>query len=345
MLLIDQQGAFHVTYRGARVGSTNTADVELRYAHRSPGEEWKIESATNADGVVGQQSFTVDGFGALHVSYSDWSTGHLKYAYRAPDGTWTASSIDTDGLVGEPNSLAVDPSGDVHVSYYDGTPQRGNLKYAHKLASGEWSTAILQDEWDYMGQVNALTVDNEGGLHVVFYDHGENRMRYSHLSPGATAWQTENIGDLRRTHSPSMVVDASGVVHVSACETNAFATFSFGDVTYSRRSPDGTWSTMNPPPGPNDGNVPPQGGDSCPLAVDSEGGVHLTYSDPIHDRVGYSYLPSAGEWTSSTIVGKSDLGYYSSVAVDASGEVHVVYEGRPFETSLRYAHRCTPHGS
>ncbi len=146
------------------------------------------------------------------------------------------------------------------------------------------------------------------------------------------AWTTMTIdAEANRGQSSSIAVDASGGVHVGYVDADA--------VRYAHRAPGEAWATsaveaaaFRFPQWPTS------------LAVDASGVVHLSYSVPGRpsDRpatdssawLRYAYLEPTRGWTASTV---DTYGGDGSLAVDASGEVHLAYvyfSG----WQMRYAH-------
>lgn len=61
------------------------------------------------------------------------------------------------------------------------------------------------------------------------------------------------------------------------------------------------------------------------VAVNPEGGVHVSYHDAAVDGLRYAYKPAGGNWTSK-VIDSPGVGNYSRIGVDSAGVVHIVYE-------------------
>lgn len=89
-------------------------------------------------------------------------------------------------------------------------------------------------------------------------------------------------------------------------------------VKYAYRPAGGSWSTQALATGP---------GDETSIAVDAQGGVHITYYDHLVMALGYAYKAAGRLWSVQIHdyypPGVSLNGRYTSVVVDALGGVHV----------------------
>ena len=74
------------------------------------------------------------------------------------------------------------------------------------------------------------------------------------------------------------------------------------------------------------------------LALDSEGGVHVSYRTVLNHTLRYARRATDGSWSSLTVDAEGDVGAYSSIAVDTQGAVHVSYYDNT-RHSLKYALR------
>ncbi len=132
-LVVDERGRVHVSYWNV-VGSWDYGRWEVRYSVREPNGEWIQSTIFNVSRRGARRtSIALDGFGALHIGYSDNDSSHrIRHGYRSSAGIWTASTIDlvgADAHAGHESSFALDSSGAVHVAYNNDTT--GVLRYAY----------------------------------------------------------------------------------------------------------------------------------------------------------------------------------------------------------------------
>jgi len=60
------------------------------------------------------------------------------------------------------------------------------------------------------------------------------------------------------------------------------------------------------------------------IVVDSDGRLHVSYFDDIHDDLKYA-TDASGSWVTSTIDALGDVGRYTSIAVDSNDNIHISY--------------------
>ena len=270
--------------------------------------------AVDQTGTVGRySSLAVDGTGQVHVSYFDDTNSELKYATCAAScttaATWQTVTVDQGG--GSYNSLAVDGTGGVHVSYRDGT----DLKYAscaaNCMTAASWATVVVDQGGD-LGAYTSLALDGSGRVHV----------SYSGCTVAAN-WTNVAVDQTGYAGAySSLAVDGSGRLHVSYFEETK------GDLRYATCAADCTtaanWQTVA---ADETGDI----GYSASLAVDGSGRLHVSYADFTNGDLKYATCAadctSPGSWQTTALDHTGNLGGedYTSLAVDASGGVHVSY--------------------
>ena len=69
------------------------------------------------------------------------------------------------------------------------------------------------------------------------------------------------------------------------------------------------------------------------IAVDSSGNVHISYHDYTNSALKYA-TNASGSWVIETVDGNGDVGLYSSIALDSSDNVYIIYS---ISDTLKYA--------
>ena len=321
-LAVDGTGQVHVSY----FDDTNS---ELKYAtcaaSCTTAATWQTVTVDQGGGSY--NSLAVDGTGGVHVSYRDGTD--LKYASCAANcmtaASWATVVVDQGGDLGAYTSLALDGSGRVHVSYSDGT--NVDLKYATCAGScttaANWQTVAI-DQSGFVGVYTSLAVDGSGRVHVSY--QGDADLKYATCPAScstAANWTTVIVdaGGYAGAYS-SVAVDGSGRLHVSYFEETTadlrYATCAAGCTTA------GNWQTVA---ADQTGDV----GYSTSLALDASGRVHVSYADFTNGDLKYATCAadctSPGSWQTTALDHTGNLGGedYTSLAVDASGGVHVSY--------------------
>ena len=213
---VDASGDIHIVYFDfTGINDSPTPKSKFKYAkiHNSSKTISTIESSFN----TGRKAvLKIDGAGAIHTAYYDYTNSNLKYA-KYNGSSWTTTVVDgaltNYGVMGDYMSLFLDGSNQPHIGYFttSGSPMTASiLKYAYYDGSWHTSTLISDTSGKHTGYHRALVMDGGGHPYIVFSDDG-NLKCIKNLGAG---WQTETIenvgpGDL------FAAIDASGNIYVS----------------------------------------------------------------------------------------------------------------------------------
>jgi hypothetical protein len=132
-----------------------------------------VDTAVDSCNILGS-GIAVDAAGNTHMVWETHTCeepGGLRYG-KLTGGSWTMETIDSGFTIFTAGcSLALDRLGRPHVVYGTyGMISGGDseLRYAHLDESGDWVHEVIDADGD-CGELNAVTIDRFGFLHVAYY--------------------------------------------------------------------------------------------------------------------------------------------------------------------------------
>lgn len=303
-LVLDSSNRAHIIY----CESTNSSKYYLKYATNASG----VWVATTVNGsVYGKYpSIAADGAGMAHISYLDANAATLKYAINE-SGTWTATTVDTIRGVQGNTSIALDTSDYAHISYYNEVSH--TLKYATNI-SGSWViTTVDEVSGGDVGRYASIALDGNGKAHISYYDATNGDLKYATNASGVWVTPTtiDSTGNVGR--DTSIALDKNNKIHISYYDSTSGS----GDLKYATyNSNTGVWETETID---SEGIV----GSYASIAVSRGGTVFISYYDMTNTNLKYASNIS-GEWRTYTVdESTGDVGQYSSIALDNTGNAQV----------------------
>ncbi len=231
---------------------------------------------------------------------------------------WQRSVIHRSGIY---PTMAVDSMGGVHISYRVFEVDDHTLSYAYRPAREDAWTIESIDPSGSAGagdlRYTSLAVDRTGGVHVGYFKTYPADLKYAHRD-SAGMWTSTVVDSTGAVgYDPSLAVDGSGRVHMSYFDGTNSA------LKYGTLEADGTWNTTTIDAQPGFSRYCTE--DCNSLGVDAAGDVHVAYFDPAGFDLKYASRAADGTWNKTIVDSDSMVGGQPSVAVGASGEVHVSY--------------------
>ena len=291
-------------------------------------------------------SIATDSTGDAAIAYyneydcNGYPCGDLKLASNV-GGTWSSKTVDSTGNTGLHPDLFIDDNGYYYISYYDasdGATATGNLMFASNC-SGDWETTRVDmstGAHHINGEYSSIGVDDSGNIHIAYYDGTDHTLRYARslgCSSSSNAWTIETVDaptGIDVGEYVSMEVGGRlNTVHIAYYDdTN-------GNLKYAQGHY-GSWAVTT-----LDSTIDSNGALSS-LALDSEGGVHISYmglsSD--YDQVLF-YITNSGVrkdtvtsrniaagWRRTLVDDSSshNTGLYTSIDLNSSNVPYISYQ-------------------
>ena len=246
-------------------------------------------------------------------------------------------------------SLAVDEAGNAYAVWMDRRNGRlHDIFVDYRPAGGDWGSEVMVSDNTTVGFGPTIAVDGQGNAHVLW---ASGLHLYSVFLPAGGNWNPEDITIERVTDA-----DAAPLPYTSLAvdpEGNAYAIWydrrspTGGDVFFDFRPAGGTWGTdtfVSDVPG----TASPRGTGGAKrlaLTVDQRGNAYAVWGDIRNgDReIFFAHRPSGGSWSANEPT-PGPMGENPDIAVDGSGNAHVVWAGVDTDFNI-YANIRSPDGT
>lgn len=291
----------------------------LYYAWRTDAG-WQLQVVDEAPAVGATASLAMSVAGRPHIAYYDALNRDLKYARQDADG-WTRETVHAAGDAGMVGALALDRADRPHIVYYrdDGDDVSPRLAYARRGDAG-WELADII-ELTSTARYISLALDRADRPHVAYYDEGTHHLRYARLTDAG--WEVQTVdGDGDVGSGCSLALDADDHPHISYYDYDTVR----GALRYA------TWDgdPMHPWQISVVDDADDVGGYTS-LALDRLGRPVISYHDYTHGalKLARGAAPSAGaaalSWQIEVVEDEGDVGFYTSLALDAEDRPHILH--------------------
>ena len=223
-------------------------------------------------------------------------------------------------------SIAVDASGNAYAVWEDrrAGSYDDDIYFSYRPAGGSWGTNVkVNDDAGVARQEQpSIAVDPGGNAYAVWLDHRVDWLDvYFSYRPAGGSWgQNTRVNDVLGSVSgkPSIAVDRSGNAYAVWTDSRG----SGNRIYFSYRPAGGSWGSNV--------QVNDSAGRSPGIAVDWSGNAYAVWAKEGGGDVYFSYRPAGGSWGTSSRVndepGQAFENYEVSIAVDPSGNAHVLWE-------------------
>jgi Tol biopolymer transport system component len=324
-LQTDSAGNLHVIWIGDYLGELQKYYHTIQTTDGTWSEPYKL-----SDDYITLPVAAIDQEDTLHLVWSD-NNGGIYYKQRLATGIWSPTTLIDSNLIGTPSKMLIDQQGSIYVLV--NSPAAWGLGYLGKTVGESWKFSKMADTYT-SNAVMALGPD--GSLHFVWTQDTNSmlhrfpifyRVRYPNgkLSPTESLFENH---DYVFPQPYGLIVAKNNTIHVFWHATNG--------TNHAYRLPNQNWtnpltlSSINDPINPS---------------LDSQGNIHLVYSNWITNTVGTYYrqwFPKTG-WGTPIIL---NFSYTPSITVDQHDIVHLMGAyGLAQETSHQTSATSTTAGT
>jgi len=340
-------------------------DWDVFYKKKPRDDNWTTTEIVSTESTEDSNclSLDIDQNGTIHIVWKDKTNFSnageeydVFYKKKPMDGTWTITEVvstESSGRCGCP-SLAVDKNNTVHVTWPDGTYDTGfgidyDIFYKKKPMDGTWTiTEVVTTESSRSSLKTSVAIDRFDTVHVVweeetdFGDSGNDYDIFYKNKPQGGNWTEAELVSTESTRdslSPSfLTVDNDGTLHLAWVDrTNYLESGGDYDIFYKNKPQGDNWTISEV--------VSTESKNYCnwpTLAVDQNDTIHIVWSDESditrNDEIFYKNKPKDGNWTKAELVSSEsiDNSFFTSLAVDMDGKVHVSWWDDPFDNGVVY---------
>ena len=251
--------------------------------------------------------------------------------------TWTPGSS-------YPASMAINAYGYINIVWYDETPGNLEIFFKKSVDGGTSWSANQRLTWSLEDSYNTdSAADSFGHLHIVWYESlMQPEVYYKKSTDAGASWLTSRrLTWTGGTSShPDIAVDYLGQLHL-VWKGEATG----NDQIYYKKSTDNgeTWTASK--------RLTWTSGDTWypAMTVTSSGDIHVVWDDdtPGNKEIYYKKSTDGGDtWTASKrITWTPGASMYSGIAVDSTGQLHVVWYENVSGNNEIYYSRSTDGGA
>ncbi|MFD3003042.1 SBBP repeat-containing protein [Pontibacter toksunensis] len=339
-ITVDNQGGVFIT------GYSQTSDyinevfdddyITLRYNATTGEEEWlsRYDSPVRTPNESPDLAFDIalDNKGGVIVtgeSFADFAT--VRYSASSGEEVWVQRYNRTENVNDFSIAVAVDSEGN---SYVTGTSHRSSTRITIVKYS-PWGEQLWVAQFQSNSKVNAIAVDNSGGVYVTGNYFNWNSFSYDYLTirydagTGEQTWFSSYNGPASFTDLPSAIaVDNTGGVYVTGYSYNEDFTVDYATVRYEAATGEETWVSRYS--GPEGASMD----SAAALTVDNKGGVYVTGVSAVDSTntafatVRYEAATGEESWASRYGGEDNNTDAATDISVDSKGGVFVTgYSG------------------
>ena len=275
--------------------------------------QWSTSTADYADQAGHENAIVMDSNGDLHIFHINGGNYELRHSVY--DGSsWISNKIgNCEGTYCWDAHMVIDENDELHVAY---AAYSSAVIYRHYDGS-TWTSAVVSTSAKF-GPVG-IDVDSNNLPHISYAASGQycgGGLRLASFD--GTSWGSQSIdyGSNKGCDS-SIVIDENDHVYI-AYQDRGNSKLKFA-TNYS-----GSWNTYAP-----DAAVPVSSmypGYFTSLAMDEQGQFHIAHFDSKNEDLRYSTGVPNGQWTTTVVDASGHTGRNPSIAIDAAGDPHIVYQ-------------------
>ncbi len=378
-ITVDGNGNVHVAWHDLTNYSGSETDQDIFYKQwNSTSNMWTTTEVISTESTLDSKAPTivVDSVGNVYVAWSDLTNysdsgtdRDIFYKqWNATNSMWTTTEvISTESTIdSEAPTIGVDVTGNIHIAWFDLTNYSGSetdrdIFYKQwNATSSTWTTTeVISTESTEDSYTPTIAVDGIGNVHVAWYDYTNYSdsgtdwdIFYKQWNSTSSMWTTTEVVSTESnggSYSPTIVVDSVGNAHVVWGDTTNYSGSGTEYDTFYKRwnATSSIWTMTEVVSTESTGNSY-----MSTIMMDGAGNAHVTWDDYTdfagagwdRDIFYKQWNATSSTWTTTEVISTESMddSYFSTIAVDGTGYVHVAwcdltyYDGAGWDYDIFY---------
>ncbi len=294
------------------------------------------KNLSNDPGGSSEPQIVTDFAGNVNIVWAALSGDQSGFLSRSVDGGTTFSApINIANGVHFTPLVTVDSSGNIYLSWADAS-RFHNMFFSRSMDGG--ATFSVPTQLSNRPPIDSprplsIAVDSAGSLNLLWDDcTGDCHIWFSRSVDGGAAFSQKEFGVFDFLPVVGMALDSADNIHI------VYNTLPFGEV-WLLRSTDGGGTFSGIDVSHDQMNLPPRPSPCCAqIATDSAGNINIVWEDDGSTRgftITFARSSDGGNSFSRTDV--SHTGVSPKIAVDSSGDIHLVWTGPQPNSDIFYS--------
>jgi len=264
----------------------------------------------------------VDNNNNPHISYYDSTNLRLRYANVAT--SWKEVVYDV-GLTSR-NNLAIDSNNKIHLVCYDNNNTR--LEYISGEAGFWHESAVDASGWASELTMSGIAVDQQNRPLISYYKTSANNPVVV-ANNASGSWTADTVVEISQSSNNDTInaiaIDTNGKQHVLFVK----------NALHYANNVSGAWQIQATIESSDSGNFIAQ---NASFALGPDNVAHVCYMQNINPNYYFIYANNlTGSWVKETLFTSTEtIGIYNSLAIDATGKVHISFTLGDNSRSLNY---------
>lgn len=239
---------------GVHIALNRGGENGLGYTYRPAGGSFSTQTIAGTAGMGLNADIALDSSDNIYIVHTLDEVGteddRIQLTTKIGAAAFATTLLfATEDEVRSGGTIAIGPDDTIYFAYTDITTYNAEkLRLATRAPDASTFVSSDIDPTRY-GSAGSLAVDQDGGLHISYYDNSDyaGYLRYGYRAAGSSTWQTVQAdSEVRAGFDSSLGVERDGTVHIvhHLVGNQLTPTNPANDLRYSRKEPGGSFSSV-----------------------------------------------------------------------------------------------------